>query len=240
MLLKVLRDHRPILGTFSKAIPGSVSINWSESGGENCWDGCRFYDGECFAIRLEKAYPTFRSKGKRHRILGPVEIATRALCELTSLPEPPPWVRFSVGGSFPWSPRSIPGYVEALDRLSSWLVQAIGADRVHCPIEEPRKAAAYRRIFSPWGISVIESVHNSHRWLNSPHHSSWVAGNQGDGSESCLRQARTAAAERRAATGRPCIVCPAIASKIVGTKPVHCGPGQCTRCATDDVAYPHH
>src|SRR5262245_31475145 len=114
---------------------------------------------------------------------------------------------------------------------------------VHFPVELPGKARTYRRIVR--GLAVIrESIHSAARWLRTSGACSTVAGTREMSRLERVAEAKRVAVLRTAATGRKCIVCPAVAARYLnGNKPndkAKCG--NCTACAMPDVdvVYPLH
>lgn len=138
-------------GTFKKAIPGSLAINFAESSGRNCDLSCPLHasnGGGCYATAIERRKPSVTSS-LTARALDPIGYVRDVLdglnkANLCSVP----WVRFSVFGSVP---RAADVEVEANPVLSSLLRSLASrlrthAHKVHLPVETTRKAHAYRRL----------------------------------------------------------------------------------------------
>ena len=87
-----VKGRPPVLGTFSKGTPGSVSINFNESAGPDCDDGCKWKNHGCYAQTVE-ARPdrqNLSAKLARHAITRPDWILSRGLAELEARSAPPP------------------------------------------------------------------------------------------------------------------------------------------------------
>ena len=105
---------KKILGTFGKGVRGSLSFNWSASGGKNCDTNCRMHPDTkradkiagtpCYAMRLEMVYAGVKRSLQSREDIPPWKLCGMALVELQSLEARGvsiPWFRFSVDGSLP-------------------------------------------------------------------------------------------------------------------------------------------
>ena len=258
-----IKGRPPVLGTFSKGTPGSVSINFNESAGPDCDDGCRWKDNGCYAQTVE-ARPDrqpLAAKLARHGNTRPDWILSRGLAELEARAEPPPWVRLCTNGSLPANPT--PAMAKQIRRLGDYAAENDMLDHLHIPAESARKAAAYRAMDRR--LVVRESAQTWHRWINARGPMSTVASGPGISFLDRITEARRVAQARRDATGRPGGVSPAVtqtfrqkiwmAGRIgaarrgvewTAPKPpsMKCGPPGvgCNLCARRnyDVTYPFH
>jgi len=213
-----------ILGTFSKAIDGSVSLNFSVSGGRNCSKRCNLHpenpystsDVECYAVGVEKRPDRIqlRDKLERHQQMPASRVCGMALLELQRLEERgklPPWFRFSSAGSLPMPGRASPVFIRQLRALVRWLVER--GVKIHLPLESPSKVAFYREAIGDL-VTIRESLQAAGSHLTTDGAVSAVAGSDittgGNIRERRIEAARTMARERREATGRKTIVCPAV------------------------------
>jgi len=243
----------PVLGTFSKGTPGSVSINFNESAGPDCDDGCRWKNNGCYAQTVE-ARPdrqNLATKLARHGDTRPDWILSRGIAELEARAEPPPWIRLCTNGALPTNPTS--AMVRQVRRLGNYATAANMLDHLHIPAESARKAAAYRAMDRR--LVIRESAQTWHRWLHGRGPMSTVASGPGIPLLDRITEAR------REATGRLGGVCPAVmqtfrqriwlAGRIgadrrgVGwpsNKPQTAKCGPCNLCARReyDVTYPYH
>lgn len=233
-----------ILGTYGKAIAGSVSCNFGVSGGSNCHGGCPYKGSLCYAKNTEKRFDRreLRAKLARHEHTSPVDILRRAKQEVWSRLSRGvnvPWFRFSTNGSLPTHPskafraelRSLLGFLRANDVP------------VHLPIETAGKARMYRRIVCGRAV-VRESCVSETRFVVASGAVSYVAGTREMTRLERVTEARELCRARTEVAGRKCIVCPAVAARYLnGNKPsdkAKCG--NCTACASAsvDVVYPLH
>lgn len=229
-----------VLGTFGKGCDGSAALNFGESGGANCSTACPYHPrttsehaaaggARCYAATLEKRRPSLAAKLRRHES-APAEVVRLARLELAARRWCVPWLRVSAFGSVP---ESVPaGFGELMADA------AAAGIPVHLPVETPEKAATYAAAVGP-GVAVRLSA-TPDQWLTHDGPASTVAGRMTDTPRERLQLAREAAKARRAATGRRCGVCPAVASRTLKGRPVKCG--ECTLCADPgaDVVYPAH
>jgi len=243
----------PVLGTFSKGVEGSVSINFGTSAGKHCDKGCAYHPankastqaGKCYAIRNETRFDRkqLMAKLKRHEATEPARIAAVALHELQGLylrGKTVPWVRFSTHGSVP-NPKDagkkfFKTIIELLDFCDEKNIP------VHLPVETARKAKFYRQKLS-YHCVVRESATSEKGFIQASGPASCVAGDSSMNKLERVIAAKELAAERTAATGRKAIVCPAIASRYLSGQPnekAKCG--LCCACAQPnvEVVYPLH
>lgn len=253
VLPSVNPNRPPVLGEFSKAVDGSVSINFGLSGGPNCDTACRYHPNTtssdplpaCYAVRAESRPDRRELKAKlvRHQEHGPAEVATRALQELKQRVEsgnPPPWVRISTSGSVP--NRMDNEFRKAL--LS--LLDFCDANNlpVHFPVETARKARHYRSAIRSRAV-VRESAQDIARFLSATGAVSFVAGDPRMNRRERVQYAKLVASWRTRRTGQKTIVCPSVAARYLrddnqSVDRAKCG--NCTACAKPSVAvvYPLH
>ena len=248
---------RPVLGTFSKGIPGSVSLNFDLSGGKNCDTGCKYHpaqQGTCYAVRLEGRHDRreLAAKLKRHGKTDPAIICGRALAELSDRVcrgISVPWLRISTSGSVP-SPaaaRANPRFRATLRALLPFCPD--NSIPVHFPDETTPKARYYRSIVGDL-VTVRESATTLRRFVTTSHTASVTAGQPGTSRTVRVVTAVKVAMAKRTETGRRVIVCPAVthswASNPIKSNPIPRNPrakcGSCTACAqgNTDVVYPLH
>jgi len=254
-----VKGRPPVLGTFSKGTPGSVSINFNESAGPDCDDGCKWKNHGCYAQTVE-ARPdrqNLSAKLARHGNTRPDWILSRGLAELEARSAPPPWIRLCTNGALPADPT--PAMVRQVRRLGDYAVAADMLDHLHIPAESPTKAAAYRAMDRR--LTIRESAQTWHRWIHGRGPMSTVASGPGVPLLERITEARRVAAARREATGRPGGVCPAVmqtfrqriwmAGRIgadrrgvdwTAPRPQSAKCGPCNLCSLRkyDVTYPFH
>ena len=245
-----------VLGMFSKGTAGSVSVNFGRSGGANCDPCCVHHPqskaphptGACYAVRTEKRPDRgqLAEKLERHESLPPSLVIGAALVELQQLVDrgkTPPWVRLSTSGSLPQPKRATKLF---LGQLRVFLIFAKqNGIPVHIPVESHRKARFYRKHLGHLAI-VRESLQGSALRVSGP--VSLVAGVDVITGRNVRRRrleaARRVAKQRTAATGRKCIVCPAVAVWFLHpyghTSKAKCG--RCKACTRPDIdiVYPLH
>jgi len=237
----------PVLGTFSKALTGSAALNFGTSGGANCAAGCPYHPestsaaaaperARCYAATCERRpdRQALAAKLARHDETEPAALVAVAAHELAARGWRLPWFRVSAFGSVP---AAVPaGFRRMMERLTA------AGTPVHLPIETARKARTYRQALAGSGAVVRESVATRRRWLSAPGAVSIVAGSMEEPPRDRITAAKRTAAERTAATGRRCIVCPAIAAVHLRTGSTGAKCGACTACAAAgvDVVYPVH
>jgi hypothetical protein len=227
-----------ILGTFSKGVAGSCSINFGLSGGRNCWTGCRHHPKHpnaaeniadmCYAFGIEGRADRSQlaSKLGRHEELPASTIVGRALVELEREElhgkTPRPWYRFSTNGAMPDRKRagSDRRFLPLLRRLLVHANNRSGRGRVHLPVESAAKATFYRSAVGDLA-TVRESLQTADMSPDTiAHHDipagpvSFTAGERVQAGPNkrlrVLAAARDAAAAWAKRTGRKTIVCPAV------------------------------
>jgi len=240
-----------VLGSFSKAVPGSRALNMGRSGGRNCWRGCAMHPesespyavpeaGRCYAATLENGFRGKNVRAKLDRIedADPDAVIDVADAELRQRRYRLPWFRLSAFGSVP--DRIPAGFVRMLERVHD------AGTPIHFPIEDPDRVDRYRSAL-PDGIAVRWSIPmgDSDSWTTYVGPCSTVAGSMRDRPKQRIEDARMVASERRQATGRRTIVCPAIVTSTLrrtdkSVRAVKCG--ECRHCAdtSTDVVYPVH
>lgn len=247
-----------VLGSFSKGINGSVSINFGLSGGIHCDSGCAHHpeqNGTCYAAILERRHDRTQLKNKlaRHESLPAWKVCGAALIELQTLESKGkaiPWVRISTDGSVPQPENCDKLFVRQFRTLMSWCARR--NIPVHFPVESHAKAEFYRAIVGD-SVTVRESLQIDGLHTTTHGAVSFTAGRHIT-SGSNIRDRRVAhakelARERFKSTGRKTIVCPAITTsfrnrtkegKSLGLPLAKCG--SCTACANRnlDIVYPQH
>jgi len=234
------QSWKPQLGSFGKALPNAIALNFSESGGANCSTKCEaLKKGVCYAVHVEKLKPSVQVSGQRKRELG-----FAALCEAYAAKirrkvakgEAIPWIRFSTFGSVP-NRRLTGNEMEAFADMVNSFPEGVP---VHFPVETREKAERFRAICVAFDLPLVirESCQSDARMR--------AADNVGQSSRIVfkgatklerLKNAQALAKELPAAR-----VCPAIASTVMRRpNPVKCG--QCTLCAQagiKTILYPQH
>jgi hypothetical protein len=249
----------PVLGSFSKGVPGAASLNMGRSGGANCDLGCRHHpahfpagadrDGICYAIVVENRHDRVQLKDKldRHEAAPASAIVAKALHELEREKmhgrPPRPWFRFSTNGALPKPAAALADrlFIPRVRALLSFLKNA--GTPCHLPVESAEKAAFYREQLN--GLVVVrESIQtpdmNPDTIAAHPIPAgacSFTAGERvGKGAHKrrrILEAAAAAAAAWAKRTGRKTIVCPAVrVSFISRTK-----AGKAGRSAADVEAW---
>lgn len=227
-----------VLGSFSKGVKGSASINFGVSGGANCSRKCRHHPEHpaaaaspadlCYAFSLEQQADRVQLADKlaRHETLPASVIVGRAQIELDreELYGKParPWFRFSTNGSLPGRTKATRDrqFIPRLRGLLKTINRRSGRGRCHMPVETAEKALFYRQTVGDL-VTVRESIQTldmrpesiaEHRIPDGP--VSFTAGaDVPAGPDKYLRvlsAAAAAAAAWSARTGRKTIVCPAV------------------------------
>ena len=235
------KNWKPSLGEFSKGVPGSVALNFSESGGVNCSSTCQALKlGVCYAVHVEKMKPSVQKSGERKREMGFADLCrsyrTLILRRLAKGREIP-WLRISTFGSVPNRPLTSEEVIAFVD-----LMRAIPAETpVHFPVESKAKAERFRALAHAHGLSYVvrESCQSDDSMIRSndaglPSSRIVYAGT--------TKKERLANAVRLAKSLKNARVCPAIASTINRRpNPIKCG--QCNFCSRPDIVtvlYPQH
>jgi hypothetical protein len=229
---------KPSLGSFSKAVPKAIALNFSESGGANCSTKCEaLKKGVCYAVHTERMKLSIQVSGQRKRELGFAALcaAYQAKIEkLVSKGETIPWIRFSTFGSVP--NRRLTGHeMEAFADM----VRSFPADTpVHFPVETREKAERFRAIAVAFELDLVvrESCQSDKRMREASGPSSRIV------FKGATKRERLENATDLARTLPDARVCPAIASTINRRpRPIKCG--QCTLCAQPGIKtilYPQH
>jgi hypothetical protein len=136
-------------GTFNKATPGALAINFAPSSGHNCDLSCPLHrdnGGGCYATAAEKHRPNI-TRSLAARALAPVEYVRDVLDGLNKANLcRVPWVRFSVFGSLPLATDvEVNPILEGLLRRLALRLRP-HAHKVHLPVETMRKATLYRAL----------------------------------------------------------------------------------------------
>jgi len=235
------------LGDFTKGNATAVSANFSESGGENCDDGCKLKatksedaGGMCYARKIEKIYPNVKQAGIAKRKLSPTQIANALILEVRKIRNV--WVRFSVLGSLPMEAkaRETRGFEKAFKLLVSE-IESSGSD-IHLPIEEKSKAEYYQNLINEVSDKVVvrESCQSLESLKTSENNRSYVIGTKGTPMKKRIAEANELARELREA-GETTVVCGAIKPRNYKGRKLKCG--NCTACAekmVKVVLYPLH
>jgi len=209
-----------ILGTFSKGIENSVSINFGVSGGANCETSCQHHpvnDGACYAVRAEirPDRQELTNKLVRHEAMPAALVCGKALYELQSLVikgKIIPWVRFSTNGSLPKPDdvRENKLFVSQFRKLVEFCVK--NGIPVHIPVESHKKARFYRSLIGDL-VTIRESVQNVKRFPTAAGQVSIAIGH-GLPLRNRVSAAATLAKSRTNKTGRKTVVCPAVVSSF--------------------------
>jgi len=230
---------QPALGAFSKGVSGSITLNFSESGGDHCDPTCLALQlGVCYAVHVERLKPSVQTSGERKRQLGFAALCRAYAAKLAKLSAksggPLPWVRISSFGSVPNRPL-------LADEVAAFvaMVRAIPAGTpIHFPVETAEKAARFRAIAHAFGLpyTVRESLQNDSAPAGPA--SRVVYGAPGTTKRERLEAAIAIAKASKGAAR----VCPAIASTILKSpRKVKCGECKlCSRADVETILYPQH
>lgn len=221
-----------VLGTYSKGIKGSVTANFTVSGGKHCDNSCALKAGDCYAKQTEKMKPpiTVNLEKKEKDFSG--YLATLATDKGLEKIRKAPWIRFAAFGSVP-----APSSWTNEDR-ANWSKIADAAEengRYHFPIETVEKARALKALgFSRVRVSDGASVEA--RLSGFPVSIVVQGAKRAIGKNKRMHAAPAfEKAKQYRANGVNAKVCPAIAGSA------KCG--SCTICADNSVAiviYPMH
>ena len=224
------------LGTFSKAVTGAISCNFSENGGQNCSSLCPLKKSRaCYGIRVESMRDNIKQSGISKRLAGPVACALSYAGQIKGIRHAIPWIRFSVFGSVPHSLDE-----EGKQAFDILLKSAAEKGPVHFPVESPRKRKLYGNIGKKYGVVVRESCHTVGRAINRKKEgipaSVVMAKREGETRLELLARSKAWCKDNGG------MVCPAIASTFEKRKNrVKCG--DCKACASEHcslVVYPQH
>jgi len=233
-----------VLGSFGKAVPGSVHLSLAPSGGRWCSRSCPHLPangGKCYAERTERFRIALGDRLAAFDAAGPEPVAARAFAESAIRGHRFPWARVSAFGGVPEDPADVPSLVRL---VRAWLD---AGTPVHFPAETQRKADRWTRAIGRPEFEVRESVADPRRFVRAVRHRlrgvfSTVAGDPGDSRPERLRKAREVA-ERARALGDRVIVCPAVASRILRGSAGSAKCGACRACSDRDirgVVFPLH
>jgi len=248
--------RKPVLGTFTKAIPGAIAINFGLSGGKNCQRSCKHHwqstakhaTRACYASMIEYKRGSVRNKLAVLEETPASYVCDRAIQEIDALEtmgQQIPWARISTNGSVPNAYHITPRFVDRFRALLSRLIER-GAP-IHLPVESASKAQVYRKLVGDL-VCVRESAQTDHRFIHANGPVSTSGGERGDKLRERIAKSRELCRKRTEATGRRAYVCPAILATFrlklrersrTAPKP-HCG--KCTLCADSrvDIVYPLH
>jgi len=239
----------PILGGFGKAIKGAVSLNFGRSGGKHCATACPYHPrstskyasveaARCYAATCESRpdRTQLASKLDRHEDTEPVELIDAARVEFAKKAARGggvPWFRFSSFGS-------VPDIVPHNFRQFCLEILAAGTP-IHLPIEESETVSTY--------LAAVGDIVTVRASVAAPEFNAYngacttvVGDMKANTPRERVALASIAAKARTAASGRKCIVCPAVAAQHLRTKSKAAKCGNCTACAKKDidVIYPAH
>lgn len=249
-----------VLGKFGKGVPGAVSINFGVSGGPSCETTCAHHPESeaknptraCYAARVENRpdRKTLFAKLLRHDALPPARIMGKALYELQRLVargKTPTWIRFSTNGSLP-KPRNADRLF--LKQLRTFLLFAKQHDiPVHIPVESRRKVNFYRKHVGDLAVIRLSLQHRA--GLSRTEGAVSITGGTEITSGRQIRERRIEASRelakvRTKATGRKCVVCPAVVVSFRHRqdkeRQAKAKCGNCTACSEThiDIIYPLH
>jgi len=224
-----------VIGTFSKATAGGVSVNFAPSGGTNCSAQCPLKGTVCYAETTEKMKPSITTNlvKKAADFSGYLKVlaSPKALAKLAAAP----WVRFSAFGSI-----KDPSQWTAEDRENlTTLANSVPNGRTHFPVETLGKAQALQQVGMPgvrYSAANNDALMRVAKMQHVPASMTFDCGTRARGknkrtiSQPAIEYAKTLQSE-----GINARVCPAIAGSA------KCG--QCTMCgdaAVDVVIYPLH
>jgi hypothetical protein len=136
-----------ILGSFGKALPGAVALNFSPSASSWCSDFCQHKRASCYAKNNEARKPslqanlTWKQDNQLDYIRAIIESPTH-----TARVSAAPWVRLSAFGTVP--PSEVLQASKPLTKAFRKLAELLGplASRVHFPVETADKLATYRAL----------------------------------------------------------------------------------------------
>ena len=233
---------KTVFTKFSKAVPDSFGLSFSESAGSAC-DHCRVLKS-CYAAKMETRYKSLGAKLKEHEAIGPeavLEKAGRQMPDLGRLR----WARLAVDGSLPRRKDLGPAWAGFAARLRKLVAQAtkLGA-AWHIPVESMSKARLYRQALKGLGVVVrrTSQAESLAQVIKESDPRAWVVSTVELNGQPItkpklkenIKAAQSAADEIRQA-GQTAVVCPAVAGDS------KCG--KCTACssaAVDVILYPLH
>ncbi len=223
-----------VVGTFSKAVKGSISLNYSEGADENCDDSCPLKEKDCYTKIVQSMKPSVRVSGERKRKMGFEAVIAAQYWKVKGMLDKGkaiPWARFSSFGSIP--NRKLTGVEKTYLRILVLLL--IDNDiRVHLPVETESKREQLQMALSDLPVAIRVSAHGDDT-VKGP-----ISMTVGD--FSMKRSERLVAAHKvRKSYKGTAVVCPAISSTFKKTKAIKCG--SCTACAQSNIKliiYPIH
>lgn len=135
-----------ILGSFSKAVPDAVAINFAPSSGVNCSDTCKVKQAGCYARNTEARKPSIHvSLERKARDQGGYLRKLTKPHTLVKLHHAP-WIRFSVFGSVPPATR----LTETDRKHLTMLAGFCDPEKTHLPVETLAKVRTYQELgFAP-------------------------------------------------------------------------------------------
>jgi hypothetical protein len=224
-----------ILGSFSKALPGAVAINFSQSASTWCSDLCQHKRASCYAKNNEARKPSLQANlswkqdNQLEYLRAIIESPTHTARIRTA-----PWVRLSAFGTVPPSEvlQASAPLTKAFRKLAKLLSPL--AARVHFPVETADKFNAYRALGFHPRLSL--QTQDPDEIADAVRAGIPVSLAVGDPSDKAPRwtlrnkeRARSFARKLRALLpGKRVTVCPAILGRA------KCG--DCTACADPDIA----
>ncbi len=233
--IEIPKNWRASLGSFSKAIDGSVSLNFSESGGSNCDNSCKMKAKGCYAIHTEKMKPSVATSGERKRVQGVVQTCLDYINQLERLRDNTiPWIRFSTFGSVQDTLTQTQKAV-----FTKLLIECdrVG-EHIHFPVETEKKRKLYQSLCDAAGLQIVvrisaQTLTKYKRYLKQGIAASIVF-STGDNKKQRLVNAEIFAHETKT------IVCPAVKSTILKQDKVKCG--DCIACSVPslNIIYPQH
>ena len=221
-----------LIGSYGKGITGSVTVNFTTSGGKHCDDSCPLKGNGCYAITTEAMKPsiTINLERKESSIGAYLSALTKpkALAKLAGAP----WVRFAAFGS-------IPAVLDDHERSAlKTIAGSLDHSRVHFPTETLGKANMLKDAGFMPRVSVASNVQNLPKVLEAGHVASCAIKGEklarGKNKRAHSSQAITFVRSLRD-QGISAKVCPAVAGNA------KCG--SCTACADPSVqviVYPMH
>ena len=232
-----------VLGTYSKALPSSASINFAPNCGANCSARCLAKRmGVCYGIQVEKQRPIIRTSLENRLTAGCAAVANAAADNVHSRYQrnrPIPWARISVFGSVPNAPTraDIGGLRNLISTFQQYQIP------YHFPVETMAKSRLYRRKLPD--VLVRESCESVESFLMCDRPCSVIVGQRGLPRRPLVDVGKSVAKAHTAMTGRPCKLCPMIASRFLSPagKPAPLAKcGRCILCSLDyvDVIYLLH
>lgn len=222
-----------VIGSFSKATKGAISLNYSEGADENCSDTCPLKSNGCYTKPIQGMKPSVKISGERKRKAGFYETISRQYWELKrklDRGDVIPWARFNSFGSIP--NRKLSG-VETMALRALLKLLALHNIPVHFPVETETKRRELARATE--GLATVRV--SSHGDLSLDGAISTVAGNMSMSRAERLEEAHKI---RKSYKGTAA-VCPAITATFKRTKDIKCG--DCTACANPKIKliiYPMH